>query len=951
MEHPQTTKTRTAHAVAGWSNSEERPMALDLSKLSDEMESALANARLLAEGKRQALIQPEHLLLLLLDGDASSLRPALERKGVVFPPLLDQLARRADQLSAQRLEDGRRPLASQSLRTVLAEAFDLAAQHGRPSAEPVDVLEAALTGSQAWNGDLRKDFRKAGFTVEDLEQPVAASPVQTGAPAPARPDASTDGDLASGARMLDRFGRDLTAAAAAGDLMPVVGRDDEVRQLIQTLLRKTKSNPVLVGDPGTGKTAIVEGLAQRIAAQDVPESLKRCRVIALDLMGLVAGAKYRGEFEERLKAVVDEVRLRKGEIILFLDEIHQLVGAGGTEGGMDAANILKPALARGELRCVGATTFDEYRERIEKDGALARRFERVQVGEPSDDAMLYILRGIRERYVAYHGVELSDEALVAAVKLSRRYMRDRFLPDKAIDVIDAATARLRMQLESRPTALDQQERRLTQRRAELEVLSGLPKPTAAQSRQVAALQAELAELEPRVAADAELWEQQRAARADLARTASAIEENTRLLHAAEGAGDVTRAAEIRYSSLQHLEAQRADLEAKLASLRESAAGSVLIADRVGPEHIAEVIAERSGVPASRMLESERERLLGLEDRLGERVYGQPEAVHAVSEAARRMRTDLQLKRSPASFLFVGPTGVGKTELAKALAEALFDEETALIRIDMGEYKDPSSAAGLIGSRPGLVGSDEGGFLTEQVRRSPYSIVLFDEVEKGHPSILDLLLGVLDEGRLTDAKGRFCDFTNTVVLFTSNLGVRESMAAGDDDALRESILLDAVRANLRPELYNRIGQVIPFHPLGMPELRRIVETHLRGLRRKLEDDRDLHLDVTDAAADLLAMLSYDPEYGARPATRVMQREVLAPLAEILLSGDATPGSTVQIDATPELDPSPGNPEADSDGSAVEPAPRELIFSIMEGTSPDSAQAHPGTAASVEPAEVA
>ena len=702
--------------------------------------------------------------------------------------------------------------------------------------------------------------------------------------------------------------------------MPVVGRDEEIRQLIQTLLRKTKSNPVLVGDPGTGKTAIVEGLAQRVADGDVPESLKRCRVVALDLTGLVAGAKYRGEFEERLKTVVDEVRLRKGEIILFLDEIHQLVGAGGNEGGMDAANILKPALARGELRCVGATTFDEYRERIEKDGALARRFERVQVGEPDDQSMLYILRGIRERYAAFHGVDLTDEALQAAIKLSRRYMRDRFLPDKAIDVIDAATARLRMQLESRPTALDQGERLLTRHRAEIATLQALPKPTAAQTRQIAELEATVAELQPRLAADADAWERQRNARAELARTAQAIEENHRLLAAAEGAGDVTRAAEIRYNALQALEAQRADLEAQLAGHRQNAGENATIADKVLPEHIAEVVAERSGVPASRMLESERERLLQLEDRLGERVYGQPEAIHAVAEAARRMRTDLQLKRSPASFLFVGPTGVGKTELAKALAEALFDDETALIRIDMGEYKDAASAAGLIGSRPGLVGSDEGGFLTEQVRRSPYSIVLFDEVEKGHPEILDLLLGVLDEGRLTDAKGRFCDFTNTVVLFTSNLGVRESMAAGNDNALRERIILDAVRANLRPELYNRIGQVIPFHPLGMPELERIVETQLRALRRKLEDDRELLFEATPGAVAMLARLSYDPEYGARPAGRVLQREVLSPLAEILLSGEATAGCTVHMSLHTEA------PAGDE-----EALPEELIFTI---TAPDT-----------------
>lgn len=949
-------------------------MALDLSRLSDEMESALAGARLLAEGRRQSLIQPEHLLLLLLDGESSTLRGNLERKGVVLPPLLDTLSRRADTLSAQRLEDGRRPLASQSLRTLLAAAFEIADKHDRPAAEPVDVLEAALTTGSSTH-ELRNDFRKAGFTVKDLEQPVSgngsseiglnegrstnpspSAKIKAGASAKAAPPA--DAELAGGAKMLERFGRDLTAAAAAGELMPVIGRDDEVRQLIQTLLRKTKSNPVLVGDPGTGKTAIVEGLALRIAAQDVPDSMKRCRVVALDLMGLVAGAKYRGEFEERLKSVVDEVRLRKGEIILFLDEIHQLVGAGGTEGGMDAANILKPALARGELRCVGATTFDEYRERIEKDGALARRFERVQVGEPSDESMLYILRGIRERYAAFHGVDLTDEALHAAIKLSRRYMRDRFLPDKAIDVIDAATARLRMQLESRPTALDQQERLLTRRRAELETLRSLPRLSPMQVKQVAALETEIATLEPRITADSESWQIQRNARADLQRTVQAIEENARLLTAAEGAGDVTQAAAIRYGALEPLQKQREALEAKLAAHRETAGGNAQVADRVLPEHIAEVIAERSGVPASRMLESERERLLDLENRLGSRVYGQPEAVRAVSEAARRMRTDLQLKRSPASFLFVGPTGVGKTELAKALAEALFDDETALIRIDMGEYKDAASAAGLIGSRPGLVGSDEGGFLTEQVRRSPYSIVLFDEVEKGHPAILDLLLGVLDEGRLTDAKGRFCDFTNTVVLFTSNLGVRESMAAGEDNALRESIILNAVRANLRPELYNRIGQVIPFHPLGMPELERIVETQLRGLRRKLEEDREVTLETTPAALDLLARLSYDPEYGARPAGRVLQREVLAPLAEILLRGDAVAGSVIEIDAeAAEMDPEAIAPvETAPDASIAETAEatsQELVFRIREpeiSASPEQDAAHDSFGDSISDATI-
>jgi ATP-dependent Clp protease ATP-binding subunit ClpB len=901
-------------------------MALDLSKLSDEMESALSGARLLAEQRRQALIQPEHLLLLLIENEDSSLRLLLERKQVSLPPLLDSLSRRADALSAQRLAELRRPLASQALRMLLADAFKISEKHGHASAEAIDILEAALTTG---TNDLRNDFRKAGFTLGDAEQSVPVIPSNARPQAAARDNNETE--LANGAKMLERFGRDLTAAASAGDLMPVLGRDEEVRQLIQTLLRKTKSNPVLVGDPGTGKTAIVEGLALRIAAQDVPESMKRCRVIGLDLMGLVAGAKYRGEFEERLKTVVDEVRVRKGEIILFLDEIHQLVGAGGSEGGMDAANILKPALARGELRCVGATTFDEFRERIEKDGALARRFERVQIGEPTDDSMLHILRGIRERYAAFHGVEVTDEALHAAIKFSRRYMRDRFLPDKAIDVIDAATARLRMQLESRPTALDQQERLLTRYHAELSTLRSIPKLSAAQSKRVKALEEETVELERRLTAESEIWERQRNLRNDLGKTVQAINENTHLLIAAEGAGDITKAAEIRYGALKHLERQRAELEEQMVTLRAS--GSLGIEDKVLPEHIAEVVAERCGVPASRMLESERERLLHLEDRLGARVYGQVEAVRAVSEAARRMRADLQSKRSPASFLFVGPTGVGKTELAKALAEALFDDETALIRIDMGEYKDSASAAGLIGSRPGLVGSDEGGFLTEQVRRSPYSIVLFDEVEKGHPSILDLLLGVLDEGRLTDAKGRFCDFSNTIILFTSNLGVREAMAVGkDDDVLREQIILDTVRANLRPELYNRIGQVIPFHPLGMPELERIVNGHLRALTIKLEEERELHLEITLEAIDLLAHLSYDPEYGARPANRVIQREVLSPLAELLLDKDTIPGSLIHIDATPVQDQS----QETGLQETTMPIPRELIFSL---TQPLSSIAHP------------
>ncbi len=556
---------------------------------------------------------------------------------------------------------------------------------------------------------------------------------------------------------------------------------------------------------------------------------------------------------------------------------------------MDAANILKPALARGELRCVGATTFDEYRERIEKDGALARRFDVVTVKEPSDESMRAILRGIRPRYEAYHGVRLSDEALNASIRLSRRYLRDRFLPDKAIDVIDEATARIRMQKESKPNSVDQQERLLIRKQAELESLEGSAR-SASQQKALAALRKEVEDLRIRVEAMVQEWKTQKDASDSLQKTKQAIEEQTTALATAETQGNVTKAAEIRYGSLKYLEQQRDDLERQLSGI---AAGGGMVPEEVKAEHIAEVIAERAGVPIQRMLESERDRLLNLEQNIGNRVFGQDAAVLAVSEAVRRMRADLETVRKPNSFLFVGPTGVGKTELAKALAEALFDDETALIRIDMGEYKDKGSASGLIGSRPGLIGSDEGGFLTERVRRAPSSVVLFDEIEKAHPEILDLLLAVLDEGRLTDAKGRFCDFSNTLVLFTSNLGVREAMDMTDDADKRKEIILEVVKANLRPELYNRISQVITFNALAMPELQRIVETHLDRLRKKMAEDREIALAVSSEALQYLCEQSYDPAYGARPVQRTLQQLVISPVASAVLSGEVAAGQELRI----------------------------------------------------------
>lgn len=862
-------------------------MQLDLSALSDPLEQALEQARLLAATRQQALIQPEHLLYTLLDHE-SNLFALLEKRGIACEALLDALASRLNQNSSGRLEPGRKPVASKALRLLLEGSFTCAKERGAATVEPIDVMLAAVDQAVTEiRDDVRKDLQQSGVTKEVVSgiegtQRTLKETYQQGEKESRRSPEML------GKKYLEQFGRDLTAEAAAGRLDPVVGRDEEIRIIIQTLLRKTKNNPVLVGDPGVGKTAVVEGLALRIAHADVPESLRSCRLYSLDLTAMVAGAKYRGEFEERIKTVIDEVRMRRGEIILFLDELHQLVGAGGTEGGMDAANILKPALARGELRCIGATTFDEYRERIEKDGALARRFESVQVKEPNDESMLSILRGIRERYETFHGVQLSDEALHSAIKLSRRYIRDRFLPDKAIDVIDAATARLRMQNESTPTAIDQQERLLARKREELESLrKGIATPS--QSKTILALESEIAELAPQVEAIAAAWKKERSAAIELQRTVEAILEQQRLVQEAEKAGDIAKVAEIRYGTLKYLEQQRTDLEQQLSAANENP----LVPRSVTAEHIAEVIGERTGIPIHRLLESERERLLQLENRLGERVFGQPEAISAVSEAARRMRADLELRRTPNSFLFVGPTGVGKTELAKALAEALFDDEHALIRIDMGEYKDKSSVAGLIGSRPGLVGSDEGGFLTEQVRRSPFSVVLFDEVEKGHPEILDLLLGVLDEGRLTDAKGRFCDFSNTIVIFTSNLGVRESMARSDDPEERRNIILEVVQASLRPELYNRIGQIVTFHPLSEVELERIVTLHLNKLQRKLDEDRGIKLEITPETVTYLARASYDPEYGARPAQRVLQQLVISPLATLLLSEESKPGDRVVI----------------------------------------------------------
>lgn len=841
---------------------------MDLNRLSMDLAAALETARGLAVRRGAAYIQPRHLLAALLE-PGGALQQLAGGLGLDAAAALGAVERAGDD-GAARLEPGRQPIAGRALRDLLDRAAAVADRRGAGTVGP---LEVAVAATDAAAGELGRALRDAGWPPDRLgaalDSPQVMQPVEEGAASTPR------GALA-------RFARDLTQEAREGRLPPVIGRDAETRAVVQTLLRKAKNNPVLVGDPGTGKTAVVEGLARRIAEGDVPASLQGARLLALDLTGLVAGARYRGEFEERIKAVVDEVREQK-DVVLFLDELHTLVGAGGSAGGMDAANILKPALARGELRCIGATTHDEFREHVEKDGALARRFEKVTVDEPDDETVLAMLRGARPHYEAHHGVRVSDAALESVVKLARRHLRDRFFPDKAFDVLDEAAARLRMQLESRPEAVELALREAARLEARAAALAEGSPDRAAASAEAGGAAARAQALEAR-------WRDEREVAASLHSTRAAIAAREAELAAADGRGDVAAAAELRYGALRWLREQEADLASRQDAIL---AAGPLVSREVGPGDVAEVVGRRANVPVARMMEGERERMLRLEERLRGRVFGQDGAADALADAARRMRADLRGKRKPASFLFVGPTGVGKTELAKALAEALFDDDTALVRIDMAEYKEAHSVSGLIGSRPGLVGSEQGGFLTEQVRRNPHSIVLFDEVEKAHPEVIDLLLGVLDEGRLTDARGRFCDFSNTLIILTSNLGVREANAASDDPAERKEIILRVVQASLRPELFNRLGDVIAFDALAPDVLERIVRTHLSSLGRRLAEQYGAELEADPEAVSLLAELAYDPAYGARPVERTVDRLVVSDLSRLVIAGGAGPGSVVRV----------------------------------------------------------
>ena len=870
---------------------------MNINKYTEKAQEAVITAQQLAEREGHPEITPEHILLTLVE----------QRDGIVPSILTKMNADPAALAAAVRTELGRLPRTqgggqlslSPRLRQV-TEAAESEAQRLKDEYVSTEHLFVAIA-SEGGKSPAARLLQQRGITRDTILQAMAA--VRGSQRVTSQNPESTYESLA-------KYGRDLTELARKGKLDPVIGRDEEIRRVIQVLSRRTKNNPVLIGEPGVGKTAVVEGLAQRIVRQDVPEGLKNKRIFALDMGALVAGAKYRGEFEERLKAVLKEIADAQGQIILFIDELHTVVGAGAAEGAMDASQMLKPMLARGELHTVGATTLDEYRKHIEKDAALERRFQPVMVGEPTVEDTISILRGLRERYEIHHGVKFKDSALVAAAVLSHRYISDRFLPDKAIDLIDEAASRLRMEIDSMPAELDEVQRRIMQLEIEREALKK-EKDKASRER-LERLEKELADLKEEKDRLAAHWQQEKDAIQRGRKLKEEVEQVRLEMQRAQQAGDYARASELQYGRLPELERKIRDEEQRLAELQKN---QRMLKEEVDEEDIAGVVSRWTHIPVNRLLEGEIQKLLKMEQRLHQRVVGQDEAVRAVANAMRRARAGLQDPNRPlGSFIFLGPTGVGKTELARALAEFLFDDEHAMIRIDMSEYQEKHTVSRLIGAPPGYVGYEESGQLTEAVRRRPYAVVLFDEIEKAHPEVLNVMLQLLDDGRLTDGKGRTVDFKNTVVIMTSNVGshfIAEAAQAESgrlkpasrrgggrlQPALSEGVrreVMEALRAHFRPEFLNRVDEIIVFNALSREEMRTIIDIQLRGLMKRLED-RKIHVELSDRAKDLLIAEGYDPTYGARPLKRIIQRRVLDTLAIKVLEGEIREGEKVRIDA--------------------------------------------------------